>query len=216
MIARALLVATTLVLAACQLPGIVGAIGHNIEREKKIEVLAKYTGLDNKRVAVMVKADMGVLYEHPTLMPNVSANLSQRLHENVSGIKVLDPRTVLNFQYQRPSWAAMPLGQVAEELDVDRIVVVDIYEYRLNPPGNRWMWEGVCGAHIGVVERDGLEPDEMIEQWNVTAKFPPQEGTARDQLSQVLVQNGLVSTFVRNAAWVFYDHIEDKYPDIRK
>ena len=125
MIARALLVATTLVLAACQLPGIVGAIGHNIEREKKIEVLAKYTGLDNKRVAVMVKADMGVLYEHPTLMPNVSANLSQRLHENVSGIKVLDPRTVLNFQYQRPSWAAMPLGQVAEELDVDRIVVVD-------------------------------------------------------------------------------------------
>jgi hypothetical protein len=50
----------------------------------------------------------------------------------------------------------------------------------------------------------------------VTAKFPPQEGTARDQLSQVLVQNGLVSTFVRNCAWVFYDHIEDKYPDIRK
>jgi hypothetical protein len=203
-------------LAGCQLPGIVGAVGQNIEREKKVEVLAKYAGLDNKRVAVMVKADMGVLYEHPTVAPNISANLAQRLFENVPGIKVLDPRTVMTFQYQRPSWGAMPLGQVAEELDVDRVVVVDIYEYRLNPPGNRWMWEAVCGAHIGVAERDGIEPDEMVDQWNVTAKFPPQEGTARDQLSQTLVQNGLLATFVRNAAWTFYDHIEDKYPDIRK
>ena len=213
---RVLVTLALAALAGCQLPAMVGAVGQNIEREKKVEVLAKYAGLDNKRVAVMVKADMGVLYEHPTVGPNISANLSQRLFENVPGVKVLDPRTVMTFQYQRPSWASMPLGQVAEELDVDRVVVVDIYEFRLNPPGNRWMWEGVCGAHIGVSERDGIEPDEMVDQWNVTAKFPPQEGTARDQLSQTLVQNGLLATFVRNAAWTFYDHIEDKYPDIRK
>jgi hypothetical protein len=203
-------------LAGCQVAGIMGAVGHNIEREKKIEVLAKYAGLDNRSVAVLVKADMGTLYEHPTAAPNIAMNVSQRLHENVPGVKVLDPRTVMNFQYQRPSWAAMPLGQIADELDVDRVVVIDIYEYRMHPPGNRWMWEAVCAAHVGVAERDGIDPDEMVEQWNVSAKFPPQEGTTRDQLNQTLVQNGLLSTFVRNAAWVFYDHIEDKYPDIRK
>ncbi len=209
-------VAVTLALAGCQLPGLIGAVGQNIEREKKVEVLAKYAGLENRRVAVLVKADMGTLYEHPNVVPNIAANLSQRIHDNVSGAKVLDPRTVLNFQYQKSSWAAMPLGKLAEELDVDRVVVVDIYEFRLNPPGNRWMWEGVCGAHIGVAERDGIEPDEPVEQWNVAAKFPPQEGTARDQLSPTLVQTGLMASFVQKAAWVFYDHIEDKYPDIRK
>ena len=203
-------------LTGCQLPGIIGAVGHNIEREKKIEVLAKYPGLDNKRVAVMVKADMGVLYEHPTAIPNIAMNLSQRIHENVPGVTVLDPRTVLNFQYQRPSWAAMSMSDIAQELDVDRVVVVDIYEYRLHPPGNRWMWEGVAGAHVGVSERDGIDASEMVDQWNVIAKFPPQEGSTRDQLNPTLVQNGLMATFVRNVAWVFYDHIEDKYPDIRK
>ena len=35
-------------------------------------------------------------------------------------------------------------------------------------------------------------------------------------LNETLIQNGLLATFVRNVAWVFYDHIEDKYPDIRK
>jgi hypothetical protein len=209
-------ITVVLACAGCQVPALVSAVGHNIEREKKIEVLAKYAGLDNRSAAVLVKADMGTLYEHPTALPNIAVNLSQRLYENVPGIRVLDPRTVMNFQYQKPNWAAMPLGQIADELDVDRVVVVDIYEYRLHPPGNRWMWEGVAAAHVGVAERDGIDPDEMVDQWNVAAKFPPQEATARDQLNQTLVQNGLLSTFVRNTAWVFYDHIEDKYPDIRK
>jgi hypothetical protein len=42
------------------------------------------------------------------------------------------------------------------------------------------------------------------------------KATSREQLNETLIQNGLLSTFVRNVAWVFYDHIEDKYPDIRK
>jgi len=203
-------------LAGCQFPALISAVGQNIEREKKIEVLAKYAGLDNKRVAVLVKADMGTLYEHPTSMPNIAMNLSQRLHENVPGITVLDPRVVMNFTYQRPSWNSMPLAQVAEELDVDRLVIVDIYEFRLNPPGNRWMWEGVCAAHIGVAERDGIDPDQMVDEWNVMGKFPPQPEATREQLNQNMIQNGLLATFVRNSAWIFYDHIEDKYPDIRK
>jgi hypothetical protein len=214
---RALLTLAVSMLVGCQMPALVSAVGQNIEREKKIEVLAKYAGLDNKRVAVMVKADMGTLYEHPSAIPNIALNLSQRLYENVPGITVLDPRVVMNFTYQRPSWGSMPLAQVAEELDVDRLVIVDIYEYRLNPPGNRWMWEGVCAAHVGVSERDGTDPDQMVDEWNVTGKFPPNpEATSREQLNETLIQNGLLSTFVRNVAWVFYDHIEDKYPDIRK
>lgn len=79
------------------------------------------------------------------------------------------------------------------------------------------MWEGVCAAHVGVSERDGTDPDQMVDEWNVTGKFPPNpEATSREQLNETLIQNGLLSTFVRNVAWVFYDHIEDKYPDIRK
>ena len=70
---------------------------------------------------------------------------------------------------------------------------------------------------MGVSERDGTDPDQMVDEWNVTGKFPPNpEATSREQLNETLIQNGLLSTFVRNVAWVFYDHIEDKYPDIRK
>ena len=98
-------------LASCQVFGIASAIGQNIEREKKIEVLAKYAGLDNKRVAILVKADMGTVYEHPTAVPNISFNLAQRLQEHIPGIKVMDPRVSMNFQHQTPNWSAQPLGR---------------------------------------------------------------------------------------------------------
>ena len=201
---------------SCQIIGIASAIGQNIEREKKIEVLAKYAGLDNKRVAILVKADMGTVYEHPTAVPNISFNLAQRLQENVPGITMLDPRVCMNFQHQTPNWSAQPLGQVAEELDVDRLVILDLYEYRLNPSGNRYLWEGVAAGNIGVAERDGLDSDQTVDQWNVSAQFPLDAGVTREAMSMAVVQRGLLTTFVRNAAWVFYDHIEEKYPDVKK
>ena len=43
---------TTLgVLQGCQIFGVASVIGQNIEREKKIEVLAEYDGLRNQTVA---------------------------------------------------------------------------------------------------------------------------------------------------------------------
>ena len=203
-------------LASCQVFGIASAIGQNIEREKKIEVLAKYAGLDNKRVAILVKADMGTVYEHPTAVPNISFNLAQRLQENIPGIKVMDPRVSMNFQHQTPNWSAQPLGQVAEELDVDRLVIIDLYEYRLTTPGNRYLWEGVEAGNIGVAERDGIDPDQTVDQWNVSAQFPLDAGVTRESMPLSSVQTGLLATFIRNSAWVFYDHIEEKYPDTKK
>ncbi len=201
---------------SCQIIGVASAIGQNIEREKKIEVLAKYAGLDNKRVAILVKADMGTVYEHPTAVPNISVNLAQRLQENVPGIKMMNPLLCLNYQHQTPNWSAQPLGQVAEELDVDRLVIIDLYEYRLNPPGNRFLWDGVAAGNVGVAERDGLDADQTVDQWNVSAQFPLDAGVTRESMPITLVQKGLLSAFVRNAAWVFFDHIEDKYPDTKK
>ncbi|MSR34415.1 MAG: hypothetical protein EXS12_06410 [Phycisphaerales bacterium] len=201
---------------SCQIIGVASAIGQNIEREKKIEVLAKYAGLDNKSVAILVKADMGTVYEHPTAVSNISFNLAQRLQENVPGIKMMDPRVCMNFQHQTPNWSAQPLGQIAEELDVDRLVILDLYEYRLNPAGNRYLWEGVAAGNIGVAERDGLDSDQTVDQWNVSAQFPLDAGVTRETMSMAVVQRGLLTTFVRNSAWVFYDHIEEKYPDVKK
>lgn len=204
---------TSLVLGSCAAFHLAGAMAQNYEYQKLIQVLPEYDGLENRSVAVVVDSDMSTLYEHPDLVANVLGGISGRLQENVPGIRVIDPRVVLAWQYRTPQWNAMPYGQIAEELNVERVVYLDIHEYRLNPPGNRWEWEGVCAANVGVIERGSFMPDTFADSFNVVARFPTLTGVGRADAEASQISYGLLSEFIKQSAWLFYEHEEPKYPD---
>ena len=203
------------VLASCGAMGLVSKVGEAIEVEKKVEVLAKYSGLENKTVAVVVNAERSVLYEYPTVVPNVAGNIAAGVKEHVSGVQVLDWRESLAWCYRTPSWTTLPLGTIAEELGVDRVIFIDVFEFRLNPPGNRWIWEGMAGANVGIIERDSLDPDAFAEEYSIAVKFPDVKDLSRESASEEKIQLGLVAKFTQTINKLFYDHIEDKYPNKR-
>ncbi|MHC4832592.1 MAG: hypothetical protein ACYTFH_01625 [Planctomycetota bacterium] len=205
--------ATGLGVGGCAAFGAVGAISAQIDREKQIEVLAEYDGLRNRTVAVVVQSAPAMSYEYPTVVPNITANISRRLAENVEGAQLLDPRLVLQWQYQTPHWSALPYGRIADELGVERVVLIDIYEYRLHPPGNTWIWDGVCAATVGVIESGLFDMDEFADSFSVTVRFPDMEGVSRESATDAQIETGLLVKFYQRTAWLFFDHIEDKYPD---
>lgn len=207
------LTVVVLPVGGCIFAGIASAIGANIEKEKEIEVLAKYRGLENKSVAVLAHTDMRTAYEHPTAIPNIVGNVANGIQKSVHGARVLDPRHCVAWMHQNPGWPTAPLADLASELDVDRVVVVDLFEYRLNPEGNSYLWEGVAAANVGVVERDGIDPDSYAEELQVISKFPDMEGIGREQAGAREIELGLQKSFVDEVSQLFYDHIEKKYPD---
>jgi hypothetical protein len=140
-------------------------------------------------------------------------NVSKRLQENVQGIKVLDFRQIMQWQYQTPSWSMLSYGEMAEELGVERVVFIELYEFRLHPPGNSYLWDGACAATLGVIEEDGWDPDSFAKTWEIGVKFPNIQGVGRESANESQIQMGLMAKFVDEASWVFYRHIEDKYPD---
>ena len=107
----------------------------------------------------------------------------------------------------------MPYGELAESLNVDRVIFIDIYEYRLNPPGNRWLWEGVCAANVSVIERDGFDPDMFADTFDVVSNFPTIEGVDRTAATARQIETGVLADFVKRTAWIFHEHLEPKYPD---
>jgi hypothetical protein len=212
----AVLLGAMLASAGCAAANLAAAIGNEIERNKKIEVLAAYDGLESRTVAVLVHADASTLYQFPRLYNDLLANVALRIQSNVRGVSVLAPATVFQWQYETPAWMTLPYGQIAEELGVDRVVIIDVYEFRLNPPGNQYMWEGVAAANIGVIERDGADPDAFADTFDVRVAFPTEEGVTRENASGSAIQTGLMTKFVQKCAWLFFDHLEDKYPDQKK
>lgn len=194
--------------------GAIGALGEQAERGKKLDVPAQYDGLENRSVAVVVSADYATLVEHPTVVGQITANVSVRIARFVKGASVLPPGEVLDWQYRTPQWRALTYGEIAKELGVDRLVYIDLYEYRLNPVGNSYLWDGVSGANIGVAEADGLTPDEFVFTTNVISRFPDKEGVGRESAQAEQIELGLLTLFVQRTSWLFYRHIEDKYPEL--
>ncbi|MBT4766764.1 MAG: hypothetical protein HOO04_00205 [Phycisphaerae bacterium] len=193
----------------------IGAAGaaQNFEYQKLIEVLPRYDGLEHHSVAVLVDAPLDLQYTKPELLDQVAGGLMSRLQEHVPNIKMLHPMQVRNWQFTTPQWNAMAFGEMVEELGVDRIVLVDIQEFRLHPRGNRWLWEGVCRASVGVIERDGYDTDSFADLWEVSSQFPDIEGLDRDSATEWEVQTGLLSEFIKQTSYLFYTHIEPKHPD---
>jgi hypothetical protein len=209
----AMLIATAPALAGCEAALLVGGMMQNYEYQKLVQVLPQYSDLEDRSVAVIVDADLATLYEYPDLVATVADNVSGRIQNDVPGARVMHPRAVLAWQYSTPQWNAMPYGELAEKLDVDRVVVIDIFEYRLNPPGNRWEWEGICAASVGIIERDGFSPDSFAESFTVVGRYPSLRLLTRDEADQRTIERGLLAEFIKETAWLFHEHERPKYPD---
>ena len=208
----ALIALTTLMLKGCIAANAIGAMGAAEEAQKLIEVNPRYTGLENKIVAVLVQADYATLYEYPGLVTTVASGVVMRIAKWVPGVRVLDPNVVLNWQYNKPQWTTMPYGEIAAQLNVDRVVMIEILEYRLHPPGNRYLWDGNAIARVGIIERDGVDPDSFADTLDVAAKFPAMEGVTAEQATQTQIETGLLVEFVKRNAWLFHFHYEPKHP----
>src|SRR5262245_23315495 len=202
MLGRALhaatLVAAAMLLNGCEVAELVGGMAQANEDQMLIEVLPKYDGLQGHTVAVIVDADMSTLYEHPYVVAKLTNEVSAQIVEHVPDCKgkVQSPQAVLSWQYRTPQWSALPLGDLADQLNVDRVVHIDVLEYRLNPPGNRYLWEGVCVARVGIIERGGVDPDTFSQTFDINAKFPTVTGVGRESASETAIQTGLLYTFV--------------------
>lgn len=207
------LLMAAILLSGCAAANLVGAMGQAHEYQKLVDTPPKYDGLQNKTVAVLVQADMSTLYEHPDLTVKIAEGVSGRLQRDVPGAMVLNPKYVIDWQYRTPQWASLPVGEMAEQLNVDRIVHIELLEYRLNPPGNRWLWEGVCVGRVGVVERGGIDPDIFTETFDISAKFPTISGVGADTTPRANIEYGLLHAFIERTAWLFHQHLEPKYPD---
>jgi hypothetical protein len=208
-----MLVAIALGQSGCAVGKLVGGMASSEEAQRLVETPAKYSGLDNRSVAVIVQTDYSTLFEHPGLVTTVTGGVTARIGKWVHNVQVFDPQQVLNWQYRTPQWAALPLGEIATQLNVDRVVFIDILEYRLHPPGNRYLWDGEAVARVGIIERDGIDPDAFSDTFDIVSRFPDMEGVGIESADRSQIETGLLSDFVKRNAWLFHLHYEPKYPD---
>lgn len=202
------------VLSGCQL---FGAVAENYKRESTHLVKAEYEGLGGKSFAVIVAADRALVGEHPGLVEHLTAKITERLSARditplASGF--VPAQQVLRYQASNPAWGAKSPQDLASDLGgVDRVILIELGEYRLNEPGNAYEWSGVASGGVRVIEADGAYGDAYAFDKSVRVQFPDQKGVGPEQLGRVAVSSTLAKRFIDRVTWLMYDHQEPYYPD---
>jgi hypothetical protein len=199
--------------AGCSVFGFIGAGKQAMEDQMLIEKPAEYS-LEGYRVAVVIDSDLSIHYEHPGIATLIAGAVSGRIAKNVKNVEVLRPDSVARWQFETPQWTAMPSTEIAKSLGVNRVVYIDLQNYTLTPPGNRWLWEGRCSAMIGIIEADSYEHDGFVDTFEIMAVFPKRPAVlSREEASEGTIEQGILNEFIKQTSWLFYFHEEPKHPD---
>lgn len=195
------------VMGGCQL---FGFFADAYQREVPMSVAAEYKGLQDKTFGVVVAADRMIQADYPGVVSGLTVRISETLAEHAGASGYAQPDLLLAKLYERPGWQAMTLGELAEYLGVDRLIYVDLYEFRLNDPGNRYIWQGVAAGRVSVIEVDSALPDEPVFEKSVRVTYPDADGYGEGEMSGSQVGTVLLMRFAERTAWTFYDHKEKR------
>jgi len=197
----------------CSIIAFGGAAKQAIEDQMLIEKLAEYP-LEGMSVAVVINSDLVIHYEHPGIANLIAEAVSGRIAKHVKDVSVVHPGMIAKWQFETPQWTAMPTSEIAKALQVERVVYIDLIEYRLTPPGNQWLWEARCSAIIGIIEADSYEQDGFADSFEISGIFPRRPSVlSRDEAKEADIERGLLTEFIKEASWLFFRHEEPKHPD---
>jgi hypothetical protein len=208
------------VLGGAALLGLLGAGGCNLiafavmaaDKETPRTVEAMYDGLSGKSFAVVATTDRTVEADFPGVVPKVISDVSERLarEESIQAAGYIPPDRVMGYLYAHPNWVVRPMSDLAKELGVERLVFIEITEYRLNEPGNAYIWSGIAAGTVQVYESDSPLPDDPAFDRMVQVQYPDGTNTGENDMAGNVVGSELVRRFVDRVSWLFYKHDEMK------
>ncbi|MBL0927470.1 MAG: hypothetical protein IBJ11_07445 [Phycisphaerales bacterium] len=197
-------------LSGCAVAAGAAVIGRAIEEEGSRTVPAMYTGLKGRSFAVVISADRAIQANDPRVVNRLTNAITNRLQgEPLVGASGFVPGpVVLEFQFSTPRWVSWSPGKIAEHFVVDRLVFIELYEYRLQEPGNAYMWDGRAAARVHVLENDGTSDDEFAFSRELRVKYPDNTGVTERDMRREVVGANLEKRLLDRITWLFYTHDE--------
>ena len=170
------------------------------------EYKAQYRDLDNRTVAVISRTDDGRFYRFEGVGDRVAGRIAGLIAIEVPGVVVTDPDDVVQFKRRNPHWTTWTYRELVEALGVERVVIVELHEYRLHEPGNAHLWKGVASGRVSVLAAEAPDPDKPVFAKDISVRFPENEEIGLVNADPLVMEAGMANAFTRDAAGLFHDY----------
>ena len=200
----AVLLAMLLLVAGCNVIGGVAAQFRDAVPDTR--VLPAYKGLDGKSVAILVDADEYTLFEHPGVQANIADVIARELRQSLPNTQIMDPAQIAQFQQNNPAWISVPYDDLFRQLQVDRLIFVELVDYQLHQPGNRYIWQGKVTGNVGVAEREAVDPNQLAFLTTVNTHYPPDRPLGVLEADEQTMDLATQITFARAVVNLFREY----------
>ena len=200
--------ATLALIPGCVVPAIIGGMAESHHRTGSTTYPAEYDRVAGKSFAVVCSASRVIEAEHPGITARITQRVNDRLIQNANPAYAIPSNDLLTVLYNTPQWPAMTREDLAGLLGVERLIVIELIDYRLHEPGNQYLWDGAAAGVVSVFESDSGLPNDPIFEKSISIRFPDSSGFTRNDIPEAAVTAELSNRFVNRAAWLFYEHEE--------
>jgi hypothetical protein len=157
---------------------------------------AKYNGLANQSIGVMVWADRGVSIDWPDIQLDTAGSLQDKLQASQKA-KVPElkgttwpvlPASIVRYQRDHPEIEAYPITDTAPKLGVTRLIYIEIQEFRTRSETAVELYRGSMSANIKILEIADGHAKIGYEEDGVRVVFPkrsPPEGAMEGLDTQI-------------------------------
>ena len=167
------------------------------------EVKAEYPFLAQKRICLIVRADLETQSMYPHVQFEIADHVRGELEANIRPVTVIDPRKVVDFQRADPSWETLDPAAIGKRFGADRVLEIDLTQYTTREPENEYLYRGHIAAAIRIyqVEYPNSKPSYKAQ---VQVAYPERGGQwGMDERS---IRAASMELFAHEVAGKFFDH----------
>lgn len=209
--------ATTLLGAAALLSTLPGCqAAYFLTASETKEVKAEYARIGSNTLAVLVWADRHTLDVDPKARHRVCEAVTYELKRNLPKADFVPARKVTELQDSGMDWQSMTNQQIAERLDCDLILRIDLLEYTTRAADTRELRKGRVEGSVNLYEAGEGARTDPIYSTDVTATYPPPGRHTVAELTDYDLLRASIEQFAQATAKKFYDHrVTRRGPDAK-
>jgi hypothetical protein len=166
-------------------------------------VAADYPYLTGKRVGILVRAPDEVLFEYANVQWEVADHVRVALEGNVRGVSVVEPRKIVDFQRQDPSWETMDPALLGKRFGADRLLEIELTEYATREPESPHLYRGHVSAAVRVFNTE-YPNSQPAYRTNIQTVYPP-DGPGQWGTDDRAIRGAAMQAFAQDLAGKFYD-----------
>ncbi len=136
-------------------------------------IAAEFPYLSDKRICILVHADMETLFEYPKVQWEVASHVGVVLEANVKSASVVDPEQVFDYQNRTPDWERIDPAAIGKQFQADRVLEIILTQYTTREPASEHLYRGHITADVRIYNTEYPDSKPAYEK-EVKTVYPPE------------------------------------------